>query len=163
MWIYSLIHPVHDILSITDKMTCWLNNLLMVSFQLIRISSYAKNKLQMCWVTQHQCRSRQMWKYSPWIDCSSSKHRHSDTKNDVGRCSERQNIKGPKGPPVVHLQQICITLPFRKERRFRIWRMAKLQIRTKTLVFSSTVTPDCIKCIGNPIFVLSTKSHTNEL
>ena len=33
----------------------------MVSFQLIRISSYAKNKLQMCWVTQH-CRSRQMWK-----------------------------------------------------------------------------------------------------
>ena len=39
-----------------------LNNLFMVSFQHIRMSSYAKNKQQMCWVTQHQCRSRQMWK-----------------------------------------------------------------------------------------------------
>ena len=39
-----------------------LNNLFMVSFQLIRMSSYAKNKQQMCWVTQHQCRSRQIWK-----------------------------------------------------------------------------------------------------
>ena len=29
-------------------------------FQLIRMSSYAKNKLQMCSVTQHQCRRRQM-------------------------------------------------------------------------------------------------------
>ena len=32
----------------------------MASFQLIRMSSYAKNKLQMCSVTQHQCRRRQM-------------------------------------------------------------------------------------------------------
>ena len=40
----------------------WLNNLFMVSFQLISMLSYAKNKLQMFWVTQHQCRSRQMWK-----------------------------------------------------------------------------------------------------
>ena len=37
-----------------------LNNLFVESFQLM--SSYAKNKQQMCWVTQHQCRSRQMWK-----------------------------------------------------------------------------------------------------
>ena len=34
---------------------CWLNNLFMARFQLISMSSYAKNKLQMCSVTQHQC------------------------------------------------------------------------------------------------------------
>ena len=39
-----------------------LNNLFMVMFQLIRMSSYVKNKQQMCWVIQHQCRSRQVWK-----------------------------------------------------------------------------------------------------
>ena len=39
----------------------WLNNLFMVSFQLIKISSYAKYKQQMCWVTQYHCRSRRMW------------------------------------------------------------------------------------------------------
>ena len=33
----------------------------MVWFQLIAMSSYAKNKLQLCSVTQHQCRCRQMW------------------------------------------------------------------------------------------------------
>ena len=38
----------------------WLNNLFMSNFQLTRMSSYAKNKLQMCSVTQHQCRRRQM-------------------------------------------------------------------------------------------------------
>ena len=32
----------------------------MASFQLISMSSYAKNKLQMCSVTQHQCGRRQM-------------------------------------------------------------------------------------------------------
>ena len=32
----------------------------MVMFQLMRMSSYAKNKLQMCSVTQHQFRRRQM-------------------------------------------------------------------------------------------------------
>ena len=36
----------------------WLNNLFMAMFQLTRMSSYAKNKLQMCSVTQHQCRRR---------------------------------------------------------------------------------------------------------
>ena len=39
----------------------WLNNLFMVGFQLIRMFSYAKNKLQMFSVTQNQCRRRQMW------------------------------------------------------------------------------------------------------
>ena len=38
----------------------WLNNLFMVKFKLMWMSSYAKNKLQMCSVTQHQCRRRQM-------------------------------------------------------------------------------------------------------
>ena len=51
-----------DYLSITKKKLSWLNNLFMVMFQLIRMSSYAKNKLQMCWVNEHQCRSRQMCK-----------------------------------------------------------------------------------------------------
>ena len=32
----------------------------MAKFQLIRMSTYAKNKLEMCSVTQHQCRRRQM-------------------------------------------------------------------------------------------------------
>ena len=49
-------------LSVIQNDLSWLNNLLMVNFQLISMSSYAKNKQQMCWVTQHQCRSRQMWK-----------------------------------------------------------------------------------------------------
>ena len=38
----------------------WLNNLFVARFQLIRMSSYTKNKLQMCSVTQHQCRRRQV-------------------------------------------------------------------------------------------------------
>ena len=59
---YSQIHPVHSLFVHYKNYLLWLNNLFMVSFQLIRMSSYAKNKLQMCWVTQHQCRSRQMWK-----------------------------------------------------------------------------------------------------
>ena len=47
-------------LSVTKHDLSWLNNLFMARFQLIRMSSYAKNKLQMCSVTQHQCRRRQM-------------------------------------------------------------------------------------------------------
>ena len=37
-----------------------LNNLFMARFQLISMSSFVKNKLQMCSVTQHQCRRHQM-------------------------------------------------------------------------------------------------------
>ena len=47
-------------LSLTKNDLSLLDNLLMVRFQLIGISSYAKNKLQMCSVIQHQCRRRQM-------------------------------------------------------------------------------------------------------
>ena len=47
-------------LSVTKNDLSWLNNLFVARFQLISISSYAKNKLQMCSVTQHQCRWRQM-------------------------------------------------------------------------------------------------------
>ena len=43
--LFSQILPVHSIL---HKMTCWLNNPFTVSFQLIGMYSYAKNKLQMC-------------------------------------------------------------------------------------------------------------------
>ena len=45
-------------LSVTKNDLSGLNNLFTVRFQLIRMSSYAKNKLQMCSVTQHQCRRR---------------------------------------------------------------------------------------------------------
>ena len=45
------------------------------------MSSYAKNKLQMCWGTQRQCRSRQMWKI--FTNSPSSTHFLSITKNDL--------------------------------------------------------------------------------
>ena len=50
--------------SITKKRLSWLNNLFMVIFQLIKMSSYAKKILQTCWVTQHQYRSlpKLIWK-----------------------------------------------------------------------------------------------------
>ena len=47
-------------LSVTKNDLSWLNNLFMARFQLIKMSSHAKKKLQMCSVTQHQCRWRQM-------------------------------------------------------------------------------------------------------
>ena len=59
---YSQIHPVHSLFICYKNDLSWLNNIFMVRFQLISLSSYAKNKLQMCSVTQHQCRWRQMWK-----------------------------------------------------------------------------------------------------
>ena len=58
--IHKFTHYTH-FLSITKNDLSWLNNLFMVSFQLIKISSYAKYKQQMCWVTQYHCRSRRMW------------------------------------------------------------------------------------------------------
>ena len=42
-----------------NDMSC-LNNLFMARFKLNRMSTFVKNKLQMCSVTQHQCRRRQM-------------------------------------------------------------------------------------------------------
>ena len=60
-WKCSQIHPVHSLFVRYKKIDLsWLNNLLMARFQLISMSSYAKNKLQMCSVTQHQCRRRQI-------------------------------------------------------------------------------------------------------
>ena len=47
-------------LSVTKNDLSWLNNLFMARFQLNRMSTYVKNKLQMFSVTQHQCRWRQM-------------------------------------------------------------------------------------------------------
>ena len=58
---FSQIHPEHSLLSTTKNDSSRVNNLYMVSFQHIRMSSSAKKKQQMCSVTQHQCRSRQMW------------------------------------------------------------------------------------------------------
>ena len=48
------------IMSETKNVLSCLNNLFMVMFQLIKMSYYAKDKLQMCAVTQYQCRRRQM-------------------------------------------------------------------------------------------------------
>ena len=48
-------------LSVTKNNLSWQINTFMVRFLLISMSSYAKNKLQMCSVTQHQYRRRQMW------------------------------------------------------------------------------------------------------
>ena len=47
-------------LSVTKKWLSWTNNLFMARFQLIRMSSYATYKLQICSVTRHQCRCSQM-------------------------------------------------------------------------------------------------------
>ena len=45
---FSQIHTEHSLLSVTKNDLSRLNNLFMVSFQLIMMSSYAKNKQQMC-------------------------------------------------------------------------------------------------------------------
>ena len=59
----SQINSLHSLWTVTKNDLSSLNNLFMAKFQLIRMSSYAKNKLQMCSVTQNQCRHRQMcWK-----------------------------------------------------------------------------------------------------
>ena len=79
MWKIFTNSPSTLTICLYKKMTClWLNNLFMVRFQLIRMSSYAKNELQMCWVPQHQCRSRQMWKI--FTNSPSSTHFLSVTK-----------------------------------------------------------------------------------
>ena len=57
--VHTLIHYIH-FWTVTKNDLSSLNNLFMAKFQLIRMSSYAINKLQMCSVTQHMCRRRQM-------------------------------------------------------------------------------------------------------
>ena len=57
--VQTLIHYTH-FWTVTKKDLSSLNNLFMAKIPLIRMSSYAKNKVQMCSVTQHQCRRRQM-------------------------------------------------------------------------------------------------------
>ena len=56
----SHIHPVHLLIVCNKNVLSSLNNPFMARFQLISMSSYAKNKLQMCSVTQCQCRRRHM-------------------------------------------------------------------------------------------------------
>ena len=52
-------------LSVTKNDLSWLNNLFMERFLLSRMSTSVKNKLRMCWVTQHQCRVWKMFTISP--------------------------------------------------------------------------------------------------
>ena len=56
-------HSIHytHFWTVTKNYLSSLNNLFMANFQLNIMSSYAKNKLQMCSVTQHQCRRCQMF------------------------------------------------------------------------------------------------------
>ena len=56
----SQIHPVHSLLFDTKKDLSWVNYLVMARFQLICLFSGDKNKVQMCSVTQHQYRCRQI-------------------------------------------------------------------------------------------------------
>ena len=56
----SQIPSVHSLLSVPKNDVSWLNNLFMASFELNRMSSYAKNKLQMCSVTHIQSSRRHM-------------------------------------------------------------------------------------------------------
>ena len=57
----SQINSLHSLLDCYKKwLVISLNNLFMERFLLNWMSTYAKNKLQMCSVTQHQCRWRQM-------------------------------------------------------------------------------------------------------
>ena len=59
----SHINSLHSLWTVTKNDLSSLNNLFMAKFQLIRMSSYFKNKLQMCSDTQHQCRtSPNLWK-----------------------------------------------------------------------------------------------------
>ena len=62
---FHIFHPVHPLfVSNTKNDLSWLKNPFMASFQLISMSSYAKNKQQMCRVTQHQCNVAKCGKYS---------------------------------------------------------------------------------------------------
>ena len=56
----SQIHPVHSIFVCYKILLVLTEQSIHGKFQLISMSSYSKNKLQMCSVTQHQCRRRQM-------------------------------------------------------------------------------------------------------
>ena len=57
--VQKLIHYTH-FWTVTKNDLSSLNNLFMDRFLLNRMSTSVKNKLQMCSVTQHQCRWRQM-------------------------------------------------------------------------------------------------------
>ena len=49
---HKFIKYIH-FLSVTKNDLSWLNNLFMTMIELISMSTYAKNKLQLCSVTQH--------------------------------------------------------------------------------------------------------------
>ena len=80
MWKIFTNSPSTLTFCLLQKWLVLLNNLFMVSFKLIRMLFYAKNKLQMCWVTQHQCRRRQMLKI--FTNSPSRTHFLSVTQND---------------------------------------------------------------------------------
>ena len=107
----SQIQRVHSLIPVTKNDLSWLNNLFMARFQLIRMSSYAKYKLQMCSVTQHQCRHRQMCG-----KCSHSNSLHSlcydcYKKDDLLRtCSHEQSQIHKVFMSVRWLVQLMLTI-----------------------------------------------------
>ena len=61
---YSQIQPVHSIFIYYKKWPVLTQQSIHGKFQLISMSSYAKNEQQMCGVTQHQCSVAKCGKYS---------------------------------------------------------------------------------------------------
>ena len=61
---YSQIHPAHSLFIYYKKWPVLTEQSIHGKFQLISMSSYAKNKQQMCRVTQHECNVAKCGKYS---------------------------------------------------------------------------------------------------
>ena len=74
------LHSLHSLWTVTKNDLSSLNNL---SSNSLGCRLMSKNELQMCLVTQHQCRCRQMCGKCSQIHCSVDTHFLSVTKNDL--------------------------------------------------------------------------------
>ena len=83
-WKFSLIQPELSLFVFTKNDLSWLNNLFMARFQLISMSPYAKNKLQMSSVTQSRCKRRKKC-VKNFLKFTKYTHFLSVTKNDLSR------------------------------------------------------------------------------
>ena len=81
---FSLIQPELSLFVFTKNDLSWLNNLFMARFQLISMSPYAKNKLQMSSVTQSRCKRRKKC-VENFLKFTKYTHFLSVTKNDLSR------------------------------------------------------------------------------
>ena len=99
---YSQIQQVHSIFIYYKKWIVLTEQSIHGKFQLISMSSYAKNEQQMCRVTQHQCNVAKYGKYSQihpvhWLFVNYKKkvvmteksiHGNVSTQKDVLLCEE---------------------------------------------------------------------------